>query len=154
MEKMYVLAVVFFGMAGCSSEANIEKFCLETVCYEKELNSQKESDVKQRYLELVNLINEDPMAIVQFTGELSKNSQNPAQSMKKYFGWIKPESLHYIIPGDKSSAVLLKNASGDRFVIYYSHEIEKFEVSYETPDGYSAVDDLWVNGKSEPVIGK
>lgn len=74
--------------------------------------------------------------------------------MKKYFGWIKPESLHYIVIGEKSSAVLLKNASGDRFVIYYSHEIEKFEVSYETPDGYSAIDDLWVNGKSEPVIGK
>lgn len=152
MNKIYILAVIFFSVVSCSSEADTETFCLEAFCFEKKLNSQKEFEVKQRYLELVNLINESPLNIVQFTGELAQSSQNPAQSMKKYFGWIKPESLYYIIIGENSSAVLLKNANSERFVLYYNHGIEKFEVSYETPSGYSAIDNLWVNSKIEPTI--
>lgn len=152
MNKIYILAVIFFSVVSCSSEPHTEIFCLDEFCFEKKLNSQKESEVKQRYLELVNLINESPLNIVQFTGELAQNSQNPAQSMKKYFGWVKPESLHYIIVGEKNSAVLLKNSNSERFVLYYNHELGKFEVSYETPSGYSAIDNLWVNSKVEPTI--
>lgn len=152
MKKIYILATIFFSIASCSSEPNTENFCLKEFCFEKKLNSQKESEVKQRYLELVSLINESPLNIVEFTGKLAKNSQNPAQSMKKYFGWIKPESLHYIIIGENISAVLLKNSTSERFVLYYNHEIGKFEVSYETPSGYSAIDNLWVNSKVEPII--
>lgn len=125
-----------------------ETACLGSTCFEKTPDNLKEKALTARYMALVERVNIDPTPHLYIGKELAANSKNPYQSFTRYFGWIKKDSLVYIIPGDAYSAVLLRKSVDDRYVLYFNHEVDRFELSYTTPVRYRVVDDLWVNGRT------
>jgi len=130
------------------AQAETESFCIVDSCFEKQIGTEREANVTEKYYLFVESIDDDPIRVV----HNKIKSENPGRSIRKYFGWIEPSSLVYVIVGENYSAALLEKTETDRYALYYNHEVGKFEFSHETPKGFEVIERAWINGTEPPEI--
>ena len=148
MKFAIILSLSLLAAPVVAKNGAIEKACLADSCFEKAANSKQEENAKAAYMELVELIDSDPMKVFHIAEDFVGKSENPGRSVKKYFGWISGQSLTYVIVGRDYCAVLLTKTGTDRYALFFNNEIKKFEISYKIPQEFEAIDKLWINGSA------
>ncbi|MGL6160345.1 hypothetical protein [Microbulbifer sp.] len=151
--KLFVIALLFsFPNSMQAIEGRNEKFCLKNSCFIKVIETSSEAVVKERYSDFVKSVRVNPLDVAYFSEELAERTEDPKKSIRNHFGWVSNADLYYVLVGEDYSAVLLYSPIHGRYVLYFSHHLNKFEFSFDTPPQYEAVDKLWVNSDVIPAI--
>jgi len=152
--KLYLLVLLaFIPLSNAAYSSDEETFCLLDSCYKKTRNTSIERSIQNTYFNLVKDIEGNTVPYVYFTEEMIEHAKNNLyKSFHKHFKWIDKDSLNYIVIGHPYSAVLLSKTNEDRYVLYYSHINNKFEIGYDSPKEFQQIDKSWVNSKTAPVV--
>lgn len=155
---MRILLAIFIAIFSldCLAEDSVkkEKACLADSCFTKEIQTEDEAKIRDKYQDLVASISGDTEHLIHYTDDFLRfYPENYSSAFKKHFKWIKNDSLEYIIVSESYSALLLIKSESERRVLYYNHQVGKFEVSFDSPEEYESVDKHWVNSTTELKIG-